>query len=106
MRTLFARHQMRVYRFVLRLVRNGATAEDVLSDVFLDVWRQASLAAIVGISEATVKMRMFYSRKNLVELVQDRRACTSCRLAHSLLQNLMIERYGRSWVHRYAEYAF
>jgi RNA polymerase sigma-70 factor (ECF subfamily) len=42
MRTLFARHQTRVYRFVLRLVRNEATAEDVLSDVFLDVWRQAS----------------------------------------------------------------
>jgi len=42
MRTLFARHQTRVYRFVLRLVRNEATAEDVLSDVFLDVWRTAS----------------------------------------------------------------
>jgi RNA polymerase sigma-70 factor (ECF subfamily) len=42
MRTLFARHQTRVYRFVLRLVRNDAAAEDVLSDVFLDVWRTAS----------------------------------------------------------------
>jgi RNA polymerase sigma-70 factor (ECF subfamily) len=41
MRTLFARHQIRVYRFVLRLVRNEATAEDVVSEVFLDVWRQA-----------------------------------------------------------------
>jgi RNA polymerase sigma-70 factor, ECF subfamily len=41
MRTLFARHQLRVYRFVLRLVRNEAMAEDVVSDVFLDVWRQA-----------------------------------------------------------------
>ncbi len=41
MRTLFARHQLRVYRFVLRLVRNEAMAEDIVSDVFLDVWRQA-----------------------------------------------------------------
>ena len=41
MRTLFARHQTRVYRFVLRLLRNEAIAEDVVSDVFLDVWRQA-----------------------------------------------------------------
>jgi len=41
MRTLFARHQVRMYRFVLRLVRNEATAEDVVSEVFLDVWRQA-----------------------------------------------------------------
>jgi len=36
MQVLFAR-----YRFVLRLVRNEATAEDLISDVFLDVWRQA-----------------------------------------------------------------
>ena len=41
MQVLFARHHVRVYRFVLRLTRNEATAEDVISDVFLDVWRQA-----------------------------------------------------------------
>jgi len=41
MQVLFARHHVRVYRFVLRLVRNEATAEDLISDVFLDVWRQA-----------------------------------------------------------------
>jgi RNA polymerase sigma-70 factor (ECF subfamily) len=39
---LYARHHVRVYRFVLRLVRNEATAEDLISDVFLDVWRQAA----------------------------------------------------------------
>jgi RNA polymerase sigma-70 factor (ECF subfamily) len=41
MQVLFARHHVRVYRFVLRLVRNDATAEDLISEVFLDVWRQA-----------------------------------------------------------------
>ena len=41
MKVLFARHHVRVYRFVVRLVRNEATAEDLISDVFLDVWRQA-----------------------------------------------------------------
>jgi RNA polymerase sigma-70 factor, ECF subfamily len=41
MQVLFARHHVRVYRFALRLVRNEATAEDLISDVFLDVWRQA-----------------------------------------------------------------
>jgi RNA polymerase sigma-70 factor (ECF subfamily) len=41
MQVLFARHHMRVYRFLLRLVRREATAEDLVSDVFLDVWRQA-----------------------------------------------------------------
>jgi RNA polymerase sigma-70 factor (ECF subfamily) len=41
MQVLFARHHVPVYRFVLRIVRNEATAEDVISEVFLDVWRQA-----------------------------------------------------------------
>jgi RNA polymerase sigma-70 factor, ECF subfamily len=41
MQTLFARHRTGVYRWLLRYVGNEATAEDLLSDVFLDVWRQA-----------------------------------------------------------------
>jgi RNA polymerase sigma-70 factor (ECF subfamily) len=41
MQVLFARHHVKVYRFVLRLVRNETTAEDLISEVFLDVWRQA-----------------------------------------------------------------
>jgi RNA polymerase sigma-70 factor, ECF subfamily len=41
MRTLYLRHHVRVYRFVVRLVRSQATAEDIISEVFLDVWRQA-----------------------------------------------------------------
>jgi RNA polymerase sigma-70 factor (ECF subfamily) len=42
MQTLFARHRTRLYRWLLRLVGNEAVAEDLLSDVFLDVWRQAA----------------------------------------------------------------
>jgi RNA polymerase sigma-70 factor, ECF subfamily len=41
MQVLYARHHVRVYRFALRLIGNPATAEDLTSDVFLDVWRQA-----------------------------------------------------------------
>ena len=41
MQVLYARHHVRVIRFVVRLVRNEATAEDLISEVFLDVWRQA-----------------------------------------------------------------
>ncbi len=41
MQVLFARHHARVYRFILRLNGNTATAEDLTSEVFLSVWRQA-----------------------------------------------------------------
>ena len=41
MRTLFGRHRVALYRWLLRLVNDEALAEDLLSDVFLDVWRQA-----------------------------------------------------------------
>src|SRR5438876_4242536 len=41
MQVLYARYHVRVFRFVLRLVRNESTAEDLISEVFLDVWRQA-----------------------------------------------------------------
>jgi RNA polymerase sigma-70 factor, ECF subfamily len=41
MQVLFARHHVRVYRFVLRLVGNQSVAEDLISEVFLDIWRQA-----------------------------------------------------------------
>jgi len=42
MRTLFARHRVPLYRWLLRIVRDETLAEDLLSDVFLDVWRQAA----------------------------------------------------------------
>jgi RNA polymerase sigma-70 factor, ECF subfamily len=41
MHTLYARHSVRVYRFTLRIVRDASVAEDLTSQVFLDVWRTA-----------------------------------------------------------------
>jgi RNA polymerase sigma-70 factor (ECF subfamily) len=41
MRTLYTRHSVRVFRFIARLVTDTARAEDVVSEVFIDVWSQA-----------------------------------------------------------------
>ena len=41
LRTLMARHQVRVFRFILRLVRNEAVAEELTNEVFMEVWRNA-----------------------------------------------------------------
>jgi RNA polymerase sigma-70 factor (ECF subfamily) len=41
MQVLFQRHNVRVYRFVLRLSGNASLAEEIVSEVFLEVWRHA-----------------------------------------------------------------
>jgi RNA polymerase sigma-70 factor, ECF subfamily len=42
MRVLFIRHNVPVFRFLLRILGDAATAEDLVSDVFIDIWRHAA----------------------------------------------------------------
>jgi RNA polymerase sigma-70 factor, ECF subfamily len=42
MNALFARHRLGTYRFLLRLVGNAAAAEDLVSEVFIELWRHAA----------------------------------------------------------------
>jgi RNA polymerase sigma-70 factor (ECF subfamily) len=41
LQVLFERHNVRVFRFALGIVRNKLLAEDVMSDVFFEAWRHA-----------------------------------------------------------------
>jgi RNA polymerase sigma-70 factor (ECF subfamily) len=41
MEVLYSRHHVRVYRFSLRITGNATLSEDIVSEVFLDVWRCA-----------------------------------------------------------------
>lgn len=41
MHALFARHNVRVFRFLMGRVRNEAQAEELASEVFLEVWKSA-----------------------------------------------------------------
>jgi len=41
MHALFARHRTSIYRWLLRFVSDTTIVEDLLSEVFLVVWRQA-----------------------------------------------------------------
>src|SRR5215472_10961702 len=41
MQALYARYSVRIYRFVLRLTKDSSLAEDLVSEIFLDVWRGA-----------------------------------------------------------------
>jgi RNA polymerase sigma-70 factor (ECF subfamily) len=51
LKLLFTRHNVRVYRFALRFTGNSSTAEDIVNEVFLDVWRKA--AGFEGKSQVT-----------------------------------------------------
>jgi RNA polymerase sigma-70 factor (ECF subfamily) len=42
MRALFARHRDQAFRFILRLTKDEALAEDILIDSFFEVWQCAS----------------------------------------------------------------
>jgi RNA polymerase sigma-70 factor (ECF subfamily) len=55
MRLLFARHGLPLYRWLLRIVPDHTLAEDLLSDVFLDVWhRAASFEGRASVSNSSV----------------------------------------------------
>jgi RNA polymerase sigma-70 factor (ECF subfamily) len=41
LRRFFLRHQTRIFRFIQRMVRNEAVAEELTNEVFLDVWLHA-----------------------------------------------------------------
>ncbi|MBV9971153.1 MAG: sigma-70 family RNA polymerase sigma factor, partial [Xanthobacteraceae bacterium] len=42
MRTLYLRHNARVFRFISRLVADRGLAEDLVSDVFVEIWSKAA----------------------------------------------------------------
>jgi RNA polymerase sigma-70 factor (ECF subfamily) len=41
LRAFFLRHQTRIFRYIQRMVRNEAVAEELTNEVFLDVWLHA-----------------------------------------------------------------
>lgn len=70
MHILYARHNVRVYRFIMRIVRDTSVAEDLVSQVFLDVWRTA--AQFEGRSQVSTWLLSIARFKALTSLRQRR----------------------------------
>jgi len=70
MHILYCRHNVRVYRFVLRIVRDTSMAEDLVSQIFLDVWRTA--AQFEGRSQVSTWLLSIARFKALTALRQRR----------------------------------
>jgi RNA polymerase sigma-70 factor, ECF subfamily len=71
MRALYARHSVRVFRFICRLVTEPSSAEDLVSEVFIDVWGQAS--RFEGRSQVTTWILSIARFKALSALQRHRR---------------------------------
>jgi RNA polymerase sigma-70 factor (ECF subfamily) len=71
MRALYARHSVRVFRFISRLVSELGSAEDLVSEVFIDVWGQAS--RFEGRSQVTTWILSIARFKALSALQRHRR---------------------------------
>src|SRR6266481_7720895 len=78
MRTLFGRHRVVLYRWLLRIVGDEPLAEDLLSEVFLDVWRQAaSFEARSSVSTwllAIARYKALSARRRRTDAALDARA--------------------------------
>jgi RNA polymerase sigma-70 factor (ECF subfamily) len=83
MHIMFARHRVKVFRFIQGIVRNTAIAEDLVSQVFLDVWRSAnsfesrsrvstwllSIARLKALSSFRARQHANIDRENVIEIV-------------------------------------
>jgi RNA polymerase sigma-70 factor (ECF subfamily) len=81
MRTLYARHRVALYRWLLRIVGDETLAEDLLSDVFLDVWRQAGSfqgrAAVSTWLLAIARFKALSARRRRIDAELDERIAST-----------------------------
>ena len=72
MKLFYARHSVRVFRFVLRFVADDeSAAEDLVNDVFLDVWRKAETFS----GHSQVSTWLLAIARNKAITVTRRRSC-------------------------------
>ena len=110
MTVLFDRYGKIVYSVALRVLREPASAEDVLQEIFMQVWRspgsfletKGSLGgwlAVVARNRSIDTLR----RKRPTDQVEEVSLPSSCNLAEEAERNMMMERARAAIVHLPAE---
>src|ERR1700692_846482 len=104
MASLYDRYGRLVYSVALRVLRDGAAAEDVLQEIFLQLWRNPGAFRATGFRETggslggwlTVVARNrsidALRRRRPQEPVEEVALATPCNLAEESERNLMMER--------------
>ena len=84
MHALFVRHNVRIFRFLAHILGDATTAEDLVSEVFIEVWRNADrfegrskastwILAIARFKAASVRRRRSYDQldESAIERLED-----------------------------------
>jgi RNA polymerase sigma-70 factor (ECF subfamily) len=106
MASLFDRYSKVVYSVALRVLRDPSSAEDVLQDIFMQIWRnpdgftaaRGSLGgwlAVVSRNRSIVALR----RKRPTDQVEDMELASSYNLANEAERNNMMEK-ARAVIHK------
>ena len=66
MKSFYARHHVRLYRFLVRMTRREATAEELMQEVLLEIWRKAD--SYEGRSSVTTWMLSIAHHKAISQL--------------------------------------
>ena len=66
MKSFYARHHVRLFRFLVRMTRRDATAEELMNEVLLEVWRKAG--GYEGRSSVTTWMLSIAHHKAISQL--------------------------------------
>jgi RNA polymerase sigma-70 factor, ECF subfamily len=99
MHALYARHHARIYRFLVRLTSDASLAEELVSDVFFAVWRDA--ARFAGKSEPSTWMLAIARHKAFTALKRRHHERLTEAMADAIVDpadgaETMIERDDRS----------
>ena len=101
MQVLFARHRTSVYRWLLRFVGNETVAEDLLSDVFFDVWRQAGRfegrAAVTTWLLSIARFKALSARRRRTDAELDETTAATVADAPTIRKSPCRKRAATSW---------
>ena len=99
MATLFDRYSKVVYSVALRVLRDPASAEDVLQEVFMQIWRNpdgfvATRGSLGGWLAVVARNRSIDAlrRKRPTEQVDDMALASNCNLANEAERNSLMEK--------------
>jgi RNA polymerase sigma-70 factor (ECF subfamily) len=99
MATLFDRYSRVVYSVALRVLRDPSTAEDVLQDIFMQIWRKpdsfvSARGSLAGWLAVIARNRSidFLRRRKPVDSVEDVVLASSFNLAEESERTVMMER--------------